>query len=129
MEIIKIRKSEEIVKIKITIKYVGPSKYSYAISAIKSFDYKSTDTPPKVFPHEYTIGIGKDLVLIENHNNSVIIQLMNPTAKSLNYELVVIEWFQGDDKTPLYTWPIEGSQQGIVISGKAVILSTDIVFN
>jgi hypothetical protein len=113
MEFIKVRDSEEIVRIKITIKYVGPCKYTYVISPGNSYNYSTADVPLKPFPHEYNIGRGRDIILIGNNNNNWSIQLMNPSDQDLNYE-VFIEWYQGKEKESIYCWPKKNSRKGIV---------------
>jgi hypothetical protein len=125
MEFINVRKDDDIVKIKITIEYVGPSKYSYAISTAKSFDYPA-NVNKKPYPHEYPIGKGKELILPENKNNSCIFQLMNPTNQDLDYK-VFIEWYQGNDTDPIYKWPKKNSQEGKVTK-PVFILSSDFIY-
>lgn len=127
MKFIKVRNTEEIVKIKIMIEYVGPSKYSYAISSSNSFDYKSSNTPPKPFPHLYDIGMGKVIILKGNHFNSVAIQLINPSSQVLDYKLF-INWYQGDDVEPIYTWPKTAKEQNGKFAGPLFILSSDFMY-
>jgi hypothetical protein len=114
-EYIKILNNEKEVKIKITIDYIGPSKYIFVVSPGISFNYTTADIPLKPFPHEYNIGKGKDLVSIGNGNNNWTIQLINPSDKDLAYK-IYIEWYQeGNDTDIIYMWPQpEKSRQGVV---------------
>lgn len=131
MEFIKVRNSEEIVKIKISVEFVGPSKYIYVIAPGNSFNYSTAEIPLKPFPHEYSIGMGKDIISIGNSNNNWSFQLINPSDQDLKY-LVMIEWYQGNDNEPIYIWPKDiKSQQGkvkanvdhIVFSGSCIYIT------
>jgi len=117
MEFIKIQNSDKIVRIKITIECAGPYEYIYTISTGNSINYSSTEKPPKPFPHNYVIGVGSSLVLINNHWNNWDFKLINPADQDLDY-IVYIEWYQDDnDNNPIYTWPQdEKLRKGIIKS-------------
>ena len=104
MEFIEINNNNEIVKIKISISYVGPCKYIYVVAPDKFFNYSTADVPLKPFPHIFEIGDGKNILLPGNDSNNWSIQIMNPSDKDLDYELS-IEWYQGINTAPVYTWP------------------------
>jgi hypothetical protein len=105
MELIPIRNTDEIVSIKIFVDYKGPSKSMYLVNNAKIFRYSSDQVPPKPFPHVYPIGKGMDLLPLANRNNNWNFQLVNPTENGIDYE-IYIEWWQGEDKAPLYTWEV-----------------------
>jgi hypothetical protein len=115
MSKIVIRKTNEMVKIKIDISYIGPLSYQYKKSLSDDLNYKSTDMPPKAFPHDYLIGKGNEVIDNIANDNTWYIKIINPSDKKLEYELK-LEWYQGDDKVPLYTWPEDKSEQKGMIS-------------
>jgi len=110
MEYITVRKTEEMVRIEIMVEYVGPYKYIYQNTTTGAVEYSSEQEPPIPFPHKYDIGIGLDVVKPENCNNTFDLELRNLTGSD-QFFIIKIEWFQGEDKTPIYVWPLPPLQK------------------
>ena len=110
MEFIKIRNSTDVVRIKITIDYVGPSEYIYVITPGNNFKYSSDQIPNVPYPQEHDLVIGEKLLTIGNRANNWSIQLINPSTSDLDYD-IKIDWYQGNDGAPLYTWPSDPTSQ------------------
>jgi hypothetical protein len=106
-EYIKIRDSKEMVNIKITVEYIGSSKYIYVVNSKKTFEPDS-DQPSGSFSIKYDIGLGKDLLSINNCNNSWRFQLINQSEVDLQFN-VSIEWYQGINPLPINKWNKNGT--------------------
>lgn len=102
MEQITISNSEEQVKIKITINFVGVSDYTYS-------------TPSGQFPkkdkmdYEYPVGNGIERLKSGNKCDNWKINLLNQGKDELDYEYK-IEWFQGG--IPVHKWPADNVGKG-----------------
>ncbi len=116
---LKIRNSEEVVKVKIKQKFEGFGVYAYEKHPTAKEIYSTDQEPPLPFPHEFTIGKGNDLK--KNYRGNIWeITLINLEQKKLNYNLS-FEWYQGNDKKPLYTWPEKNNEkEGTLENGKHV---------
>jgi len=114
MEFINVKKTNEVVKIKITIEYVGSSEYDFVLSPGNHYNYSSTNVPAIKYPHEHLIGESQDVVKMGKRNNNWSVQIINPSDKDIEY-VFKIEWYQGEADTPIHVWPAtEDKQKGTI---------------
>lgn len=115
MEFIKVRNTLEVVRIEITVEFIGAWKYIYVVSTHpkKEFQY-SSDKFPNPFPHVFPIDSGS--IIIDTDNNWSF-QLINQSVSDLDY-LVKIDWFQGTDTKSLYTWEKSSNIDGQIKAGE-----------
>lgn len=115
---IRISNSPEIVSIKLTISYEGPSEYVYVVNLTRKFSYPVPGQPSRTFPHEYDLDAGKNLLKPGNRNNNWSVELLNPSGQDLNYE-VKITWHQSGQQI------MEWSKEGAVTSASGSKLIND----